>query len=186
MIISERDDKWMQDLMAKLFQEKDPLTLSLDEFMGVLTRYLATIDPNLAKRSVLGSTWGPDGTFDDVALIKIITESTEDKAGFTPFSPQLLSLVHGIHVLTLASFDCGIPKIMCIIEILGINQSHYWKTATFNEFCAFFGLPKYTKFEEMTSDPKKLRRFATFTDISIIWPSSDNGECVPKRDGDGD
>lgn len=81
MIISERDDKWTQDLMAKLFQGRDPSSLSLDEFMGVLTEYLATIDPDPSKRSVAGLTRGADGTFDDEALINIITESTEDLAG---------------------------------------------------------------------------------------------------------
>lgn len=89
MIISERDDKWTQDLMAKLFPGKDPSTISLDEFMAVLTGYLATIDPDPAKRSVSGLTRGEDGTFDDAELIQIITESTEDMAGSPPFPTTL-------------------------------------------------------------------------------------------------
>jgi len=62
---------------------------------------------------------------------------------------------------------------MRAIEILGIYQSRYWKTATFNEFRAFFGLPKYTKFEDMTSDSEKveaLRHFYGHPDNLELYP----------------
>lgn len=81
MIISERDDQWTQALFAKMFPGKDPATISLDDFMAGLTAALAQIDPDPAKRSVAGLQRGEDGTFDDAALIQIITESTEDIAG---------------------------------------------------------------------------------------------------------
>ena len=87
MIISERDDKWTVDLMKRLLPDKDPATMTLEEFMEGLTKYLATIDPDPAKRNLAGLKRGPDGTFDDAGLIKILTESTEDCAGKSPPLP---------------------------------------------------------------------------------------------------
>ena len=81
MIISDRDDKWTQALMKRLFPDKDPATISLDEFMQGLVGYFATIDPDPAKRHLGELKRRPDGTFDDASLIKIIAETTEDCAG---------------------------------------------------------------------------------------------------------
>lgn len=81
MNISERDDKWTVAFMKKLFPDKDPATISLDDFMGGLFKYLATIDPDPAKRNLGELKRGADGTFDNATLIQILTDSTEDCAG---------------------------------------------------------------------------------------------------------
>ena len=83
MIISDRDDKWTQALMAKLFPGKDPSTMSLNDFMAGLVGYLAAIDPDPAKRNLGELQRGADGTFDDASLIQIITDTTEDCAGIS-------------------------------------------------------------------------------------------------------
>jgi linoleate 8R-lipoxygenase / 9,12-octadecadienoate 8-hydroperoxide 8R-isomerase len=62
----------------------------------------------------------------------------------------------------IAAFDSGIPKVMRVIEMMGINQSRYWKTATLNEFRTFLGLPRYKKFEELTQDPEKVKALLHF------------------------
>jgi hypothetical protein len=81
MIISDRDDKWTQALMKRLFPDKDPSTMTLDEFTAGLVGYLATIDPDPTKRHLGELKRGADGKFDDAALIKLLTETTEDCAG---------------------------------------------------------------------------------------------------------
>jgi hypothetical protein len=81
MIISDRDDKWTVAFMKRLFPDKDPATISLDDFMEGLYRHLAIIDPDPAKRNLGELKRGADGTFDNAALIQILTESTEDCAG---------------------------------------------------------------------------------------------------------
>lgn len=84
MIISDRDDKWTQALMKRIFPDKDPSTISLNDFMAGLVGYLATINPDPAKRNLGELKRRSDGTFDDASLIQIITETTEDCAGIPP------------------------------------------------------------------------------------------------------
>ena len=84
MIISDRDDKWTQEFMKKLFPDKDPATMTLEEFMTGLVGYLATIDSDPAKRNLGDLKRAADGTFDDATLIQILTETTEDCAGISP------------------------------------------------------------------------------------------------------
>ena len=84
MIISDRDDKWTQGLFKQLFPGKDPETMSLDEFMQGLLGYLASIDPDPAKRQLHITSdivRGADGTFPDAPMIQALTETTEDCAG---------------------------------------------------------------------------------------------------------
>jgi linoleate 8R-lipoxygenase/9,12-octadecadienoate 8-hydroperoxide 8R-isomerase len=77
------------------------------------------------------------------------------------------------NVLIVAAFDSGIPKVMRVIEILGINQSRYWKTATLNEFRKFFGLPPHKTFEDMNPDPEKVKALLHF------YGHPDNVELYP-------
>ena len=93
MIISDRDDKWTQGLFKQLFPGKDPETMSLDEFMQGLLGYLASVDPDPAKRELHITSdivRGPDGTFPDAPMIQVLTETTEDCAGSQSQKFQLL------------------------------------------------------------------------------------------------
>ena len=83
MIISDRDDKWTQGFMKKIVPDKDPETMTLEEFYMGLVGYLAKIDKDPAKRTLAGLQRDADGKFDDESMIKIITESTEDIAGIS-------------------------------------------------------------------------------------------------------
>jgi hypothetical protein len=80
--VSDRDDKWTQMFTAKVFPGQDMSKISLEDFKLGLSAWGKSIDPNPWTR-----TWGglvrdkTTGGFDDAALIKIITESTEDCAG---------------------------------------------------------------------------------------------------------
>lgn len=46
----------------------------------------------------------------------------------------------------------GVPHVMRVIEILGIEQSRFWGACTLNEFRHFLGLRPYTTFEEWNPD----------------------------------
>ncbi|KAF8309095.1 heme peroxidase [Clavulina sp. PMI_390] len=46
----------------------------------------------------------------------------------------------------------GVPSVMRVIEILGIEQARSWGACTINEFRRFLGLRPYATFEEWNSD----------------------------------
>jgi linoleate 8R-lipoxygenase / 9,12-octadecadienoate 8-hydroperoxide 8R-isomerase len=63
--------------------------------------------------------------------------------------------------------------VLRVIEILGMQQSRAWNTATLNEFRLFFGLVKHEKFEDVNPDPKialKLRQFYDHPDNIELYP----------------
>jgi hypothetical protein len=81
--ISERDDKWTQELIKTIFPGKDISKLSIQEFQNGVYAWKTTINPKPEKRDLNMGTLKrhADGTFDDGELIKILTESIEDCAG---------------------------------------------------------------------------------------------------------
>jgi hypothetical protein len=81
MLMSDRDDKWTQNLMKKILPGKDCAKVSLEEFSHALLEYLANFDADPSKRGLGGLTRGSDGTFDNASLINILTDSTKDCAG---------------------------------------------------------------------------------------------------------
>ena len=80
MLMSDRDDKWTQDLMRTILPGKDLAKVSWEELYAALGVYLAA-DEDPSRRTLGNLTRGSDGTFDNASLIKILTESTEDCAG---------------------------------------------------------------------------------------------------------
>lgn len=81
MLMSDRDDKWMQGFMKKNLPDIDPATASLEDFQRGLLGYLSELEADPGKRRCGDLTRGSDGTFDNTALLKVLTESTEDCAG---------------------------------------------------------------------------------------------------------
>ena len=72
-----------------------------------------------------------------------------------------------------AAFDSGVPIALRVVEILGIEQSRTWRTASLNEFRNFFGLIKHEKFEDVTPDKNlalKLRQFYDHPDNIELYP----------------
>lgn len=47
----------------------------------------------------------------------------------------------------------GVPHVMRVIEILGIEQARNWGCCTLNDFRRFLGLKPYSTFEEWNPDP---------------------------------
>jgi linoleate 8R-lipoxygenase / 9,12-octadecadienoate 8-hydroperoxide 8R-isomerase len=87
--------------------------------------------------------------------------------------------------------------VLRVVEILGIQQSRAWNTATLNEFRLFFGLVKHEKFEDINPDQKiamKLRQFYNHPDNLELYPgliiegpkkamSPGSGLCPPQSIG---
>lgn len=78
--ISERDDKWTQNLYMKLFGKKSE-DVSMQELLSGLGRFEANLPADPSKRDFDELKRGPDGKFSDDDLVKILTESIEDVAG---------------------------------------------------------------------------------------------------------
>lgn len=48
----------------------------------------------------------------------------------------------------------GVPHVLRVIEILGIEQARKWGCCSLNDFRRFLGLKPYSTFEEWNPDPK--------------------------------
>jgi len=173
--VSDRDDKWTQEFSQKIFPGKDISKLTIAEFRKGLADWSASINPDPAKRNLnMGYLMrGKDGRFDDAELIKILTESTEDCSG--------LFLLRRTNV---AAFDSGVPLALRLVEMLGIEQSRKWRTATLNEFRHFFGLIKHTTFESINPDKAEfLRQLYDHPDNVELYPGliieSPKGRMAP-------
>ena len=73
----------------------------------------------------------------------------------------------------LAAFDGGIPVVLKLIEVMGIQRARAWKTASLNEFRQFFKLVKHERFEDITPDPElqlKLRQLYDHPDFVELYP----------------
>lgn len=79
--ISAKDDEWTQGFMKSIFPGKDISKLTLQEFRLGFFSWLNSIPRDPSKRRFGGLQRGPDGRFDDAALVQILTEATEDCAG---------------------------------------------------------------------------------------------------------
>jgi hypothetical protein len=160
--MSDRDGKWMQDLMKEILPGKDCTKISWGEFYeGLSASFAMHEDPS--KRTLGDSTRGSNGTFDNESSIKLITASTEDCAGNSPSQQKLIT----------AAFNSGVPKILRVVEMLGITQSRNWRTSSLNEYCIFFGLPPHKSFKEINSDPEKaaaLLHFYSHPDYLELYP----------------
>jgi hypothetical protein len=99
MLMSARDEKWMQGSLSHVFPGSDPTTATLEDFQRGISGYLGTLAADPAKRRCGDLVRGNDGTFDNDALLKVLSESTEDCAG----KLQLLSQVNLQVHLTLGS-----------------------------------------------------------------------------------
>jgi hypothetical protein len=151
--VSERDEKWLQDAMAKMYPGQDMSKISVDDFKLGLYKWIKTINPDPAKRELGDLTRDAEGKFDDAALVKVLTESTQDCAGMSNYA-----------LIMLAAFDSGIPVALRAVTMLGIEQSRHWKTASLNEFRHFFGLTTHKTFEDVNEDPRIARLLRQFYD----------------------
>lgn len=151
--VSERDDKWTQDAYKRLFPNKDPKKIKLDELLRGLGHFEASLSENPLKRPFANLERGEDGRLSDDALVEILADGIEDVAG---------------------SFGANrVPEILRSVEILGIKQARSWNLASLNEFREFFGLKKHEHFEDISSDPyvvDQLKHLYDHPDFVELYP----------------
>lgn len=151
--ISDRDDKWTQSLYRKLWPDKDPSKVTLQEMMIGLGKWERSIPEDPLQRPFGNFTRGADGHLDDDELVQCLTESIEDLAG--------------------AFGANNVPQCMKPIEILGIIQGRKWNVAGLNEFRKHFGLKPHDSFEDINPDPKvanHLRHLYEHPDFVELYP----------------
>ena len=151
--VSERDDKWTQDMYEQLFPGKEPRLVGMEELLKGLGRFEASLSDDPPKRPFANLERGKDGRFNDDDLVELLSDSIEDVAG---------------------SFGANrVPEILRSVEILGIRQARSWNLASLNEFRAFFGLEKHKSFESINKDPyvaEQLKRLYDHPDFVELYP----------------
>lgn len=152
--ISERDEKWTEDMTKSKFKGMDPNTVPMPQFLGKLGQMQAEEE----AKDPAERTWGPfkrqaDGTISDDALVEQITADIEDCAN---------------------SYGANrVPIAMRAIEILGIEQARAWSVASLNEFRKHFHLAPHETFASINSDPqvaKQLERLYDHPDQVELYP----------------
>ena len=78
--ISDRDDKWTQELYKKLFG-KEAKDVSMQELLIGLSKWEKSLPRDPQQRPFADLKRGPDGKFNDDELVEILTSSVEDCAG---------------------------------------------------------------------------------------------------------
>jgi hypothetical protein len=152
--VSDRDEKWTQEMWDSLFGEGcDPKSVGKYEFLGRLSEVYKKTDPDPSKRKFAGLDRSQDGTLPDQELVDILTSSIEDCAN--SFGPN------------------RVPSIFRAIEVLGIEQSRAWNLGTLNEFRKYFHLEPHNTFEDITKDKyvqEQLKHLYDHPDKVEIYP----------------
>nr|KMM65017.1 linoleate diol synthase [Coccidioides posadasii RMSCC 3488] len=151
--LSDRDDRWMQEIFEKALDGKDLDTIGMPEFLGKIRKLQSSIPDDPMLRPFANLERQSNGSYDDNDLVKILTESIEDCAG---------------------SFGARhVPKVLRSVEILGILQARSWNLSSLNEFRKYFNLAPHTSFEDINSDPEvveQLRHFYGHPDNVELYP----------------
>ncbi|KAJ7489461.1 heme peroxidase [Mycena latifolia] len=132
--LSEKDTEWTENLFKKLFDGQDFSTITIQDFMKVAKEKMKPDDPDVKKWTFDGLQRGPDGRFKDSDIANILHNATSWRAG--------------------AYKARGIPEVLRVIEILGIEQARRWGACSMNDFRRFLGLKPYASFQEWNPDPK--------------------------------
>jgi cytochrome P450 len=152
--LSDRDEKWTEDLWADLFgKDRDYKSVSKYEFLGKLDQVYKRTEKDPSKRKFAGLERNADGTLPDQGLVDIMTASVEDCAN--SFGPN------------------RVPAVMRAIEMLGIEQARAWNLASLNEFRKHFHLEPHSSFEDITSDKyvaEQLKHLYGHPDRVEIYP----------------
>ncbi|TVY84743.1 Psi-producing oxygenase A [Lachnellula suecica] len=127
--ISQRDEKWIDDLFTKeIFPDiGKPLDqLDLVEFLQGVAKFESSVPVDPSKREFGGMKRGPNGRFKDGDLVASLKASIEDPAGMSPNA----SFRSSEDITTFSSAGHFgprmVPKALRIVEILSILQARKW------------------------------------------------------------
>ncbi|KAK6604717.1 Linoleate 10R-lipoxygenase [Botrytis cinerea] len=144
--ISQRDEKWSEDLYMKIFG-KSYKEVTMQELLIGLGKLEAMTPEDPLQRDFAGMKRGTDGKLNDDDLVNELTASIEDLAG--------------------SSGANNVPAVLRAVEILGMEQARAWKCATLNEFRKHFGLIPHEKFSDINSDP------AVYEKLKVLFDEPD-------------
>jgi hypothetical protein len=131
--VSNRDEKWTQDMWDELFGKgRDPKSVDKDEFLKRMGEVYRKTDPDPSKRKFAGLSRENDGSLPDQPLVDMLVSSVDDCAN--AFGPN------------------RVPAVFRAIEVLGIEQARAWNLGSLNEFRKYFDLKPHNTFEDITSD----------------------------------
>jgi linoleate 10R-lipoxygenase len=165
--ISKRDERWINDFFLKLFpgrKVEDLENISLQELGMALRDFEKTISPDPSQRTFAGLERQSNGRFKDEDLVRVLKEAMDDPAG--SFGSRM------------------VPKALKIVEMQGILQARKWGCASLNEFREFFGLKRYDKFSEITSDEEiayRLEKLYSDPDMVEMYPGLVVEDTKPVR-----
>ncbi|KAK1246403.1 hypothetical protein MKX08_000205 [Trichoderma sp. CBMAI-0020] len=165
--ISKKDERWINNFFLKLFPGRnvdDLANVSWADLGQALMTYEQSIPKDPSLRTFDGLERQADGKFKDEDLVRILKEAMDDPAGL--FGARM------------------VPKALKIVEVLGINQARKWQVASLNEFREFFGLKKYEKFADITTNvdiAKILENLYTSPDMVELYPGLMVEDTKPAR-----
>ncbi|KAJ7915743.1 heme peroxidase [Mycena leptocephala] len=130
--LSEKDTEWTENLFKELFNTEEFSSIEIKDFIAVAAQKMRPgPDP---QKWTFNKRRGADGRFKDSDLAKILYDSTSWRAG--------------------AAKARGIPEVLRVIEVLGIEQARRWGVFSMNDFRRFLGLKPYANFQEWNPDER--------------------------------
>ncbi|CAL1708758.1 unnamed protein product [Somion occarium] len=165
---SQKDIAWTEDLFNNAFNSKAFDQLQMSDFVGGVTNAWKQVDPNPRTRAFAGLKRGPDGSFSDDDLARVLQDATENTAG--TYRAR------------------GTPAVLRLIEIVGMEQARSWGVCSMNEFRKFLGLRQFESFEEWSSDPEianAARQLYGHIDNLELYPGLQAEDCMPLGPGSG-
>ncbi|KAG1781362.1 heme peroxidase [Suillus placidus] len=131
--ISRQDEAWIEHAFKGILPGRDPSSITVEEFKAAVRRGSAQM-PDVRSWTFGGLTRGEDGRFSDADIARVLQDATADRA--CAFRAK------------------GVPTVMRIVEILGMEQARAWGACSLNEFRRFIGLKPYKSFSEWNPDPE--------------------------------
>jgi hypothetical protein len=151
--ISNKNDAWVNEFMAKLWPGQDPATITQAQLFEGFKKWGHSLDSDPGKWTFGDLKRNDTGSFDDAGLVSILSDTTEDVAG--AFGAR------------------NVPTALRAIEILGINQGRNWGTASLNEVRKFFKLKPHATFLDINPDPD------VAASLQALYEEPDNVELYP-------
>lgn len=151
--VSDKDDKWTQELFKEIFDGRLPSEVSQKELIITLSKLEATLGKQEPDERPFAQLERVDGKFKDNDLTKILVEGIEDCAN--AFGPR------------------QVPTVMKAIEVLGIQQARSWNLATLNEFRKHFALTPHRTFDDITKNKEVADK------LKHLYDHPDNVELYP-------
>ncbi|KAH7103029.1 putative linoleate diol synthase [Auriculariales sp. MPI-PUGE-AT-0066] len=131
-VVSQQDEAWTESVFKSLVPDKPVDQITPTDFITGVRRVKEHGDADMSAWAFGGLKRGKDGRFNDAELARIL-QNASDQPG--------------------AAFGArGTPEVLKVMDVMGILQSRRWGVCTLNEFREYFGLKRYTSFEEWNPD----------------------------------